>query len=158
MVPKMADEFRLDGLDQTMARFNELQKRAQKGAVRRSLRKAANVVRDAAKANAKQIDDPVTREKIWKNISTQSGKTRDKNTIKMRVGVRGGAAVNQHTKDADMSRLSGGDTRHWRFVEFGSVNNRAIPFMRPALAQNIQKATNVFCEEFKKEVLKEFNK
>lgn len=148
----MAEELRLEGLDQTMARFNELQKRAQKGAVRRSLRKAANVVRDAAKNNAKQIDDPVTREKIWKNISTQSGKTRDNNAIKMRVGVRGGAAVNQHSKDADMSRLSGGDTRHFRYIELGTVNTPATPFLRPALSSNINKATEKFIESFKAEI------
>ena len=35
-------------------------------------------------------------------------------------------------------KLSGGDTRHWRWVEFGSANTIAVPFMRPALARNIQ--------------------
>lgn len=150
----MNDTFRLDGLDDTMRNFATLKKNVQKNTVKRCLRRAANVVKDAAKNNAKMIDDPDTREKIWKNISTQAGKSTDPNSVIMRVGVRGGAAVNQHSKDADMNKLAGKDTRHWRFVELGSVNNRAVPFMRPALARNIDKATQVFCDEFKKEVLK----
>ncbi len=158
MVPKMSNSFQLHGIDETLNSFTRLKKVTQKNTVRRCLRRAANVVRDAARVNAKAIDDPDTREKIWKNTTTQSGKSTDPNVLIMRVGIRGGAAVNQHSKDADMSRLSGGDTRHWRFIEFGSANNRALPFMRTALSQNIHKATDVFCDEFKKEVLKELAK
>lgn len=120
--------------------------------VRRITRKAArqsmNIVRDAAKENAKRIDDPVTREKIFKNISTSAGKTRDKNTIKMRVGVRGGASFS----NPNPPNTSGGDTRHWRWIEFGKTGVPAVPFMRPALAMNIENVINKFSQVFVNEL------
>lgn len=120
--------------------------------VRRITRKAArqsmSIVRDAAKENAKRIDDPVTREKIFKNISTSAGKTRDKNTIKMRVGVRGGASFS----NPNPPNTSGGDTRHWRWIEFGKTGVPAVPFMRPALAMNIENVINKFSQVFVNEL------
>lgn len=35
---------------------------------------AMNIARDAARANAKALDDPITKEKIWKNIVTKQVK------------------------------------------------------------------------------------
>ena len=126
--------------------------------VRRITRKAArqsmNIVRDAAKENAKRIDDPVTREKIFKNISTSAGKTRDKNTIKMRVGVRGGASFSNRNPP----QTPGGDTRHWRFKEFPTSNSAATPFMRPALHNNVDLVTAKFTQVFNVELDKELDK
>jgi len=62
--------------------------------VRKASRQAMNLVRDAARNNAKSIDDPKTVEKIHKNITVQAGKTKDKNSIRMRVGIKGGAGQN----------------------------------------------------------------
>lgn len=62
----------------------------------------------------------------------------------MRVGVRGGASFS----DPNPPETSGGDTRHWRWVEFGSSHQPAIPFMRPALANNLEKVTTKFSESF----------
>ncbi|MFW1969366.1 HK97-gp10 family putative phage morphogenesis protein [Acinetobacter guillouiae] len=136
----MADiQFDIQGLEQLQSKLERLNNpRKVKSMVRKSLRQAANIVRDAARNNAKLIDDPETREKIWKNISVQAGKTRNPSDIKIRVGVRGGASFS----NPNPPNLSGGDTRHWRWVEFGSVNNPAAPFMRPALANNIQPVTD----------------
>ena len=111
---------------------------------RRAARQAMNIVRNAARENAKRIDNKATTEKIWKNISTQAGKTRSSRDIKMRVGVRGGASFsNPNPPDT-----SGGDTRHWRWVEFGSSHQPAIPFMRTDLSNNIQEVTTKFSEVF----------
>lgn len=130
--------------------------KAAKRIARRSARKAMNIVRDAARQNAKAIDDLDTDEMIWKNISTQGGKTRDRNAIKMRVGVRGGAKI-PYTNN-DENRRSGrvgksyqleGSTWYWRLVEFGTSRSLAFPFMRPALATNIDAVTTKFAEEFK---------
>ena len=118
------------------------------------MRKAMAIVRDAARANAKGLDDPETAEKIWKNIAIAAGKTRNQNEVVMRVGVRGGASFS----NPNPPNTSGGDTRHWRFIEFPSVNNPGTPFMRPALQNNIQAVTNSFAENFNKEIDKELAK
>lgn len=114
--------------------------------VRKASRQAMNLVRDAARNNAKSIDDPETVQKIHKNITVQAGKTKDKNSIVMRVGIKGGAGQNQYS--VSTAGLSGGDTRHWRFIEFGTSTIPAVPFMRPALANNIEAVIGRFSQSF----------
>lgn len=151
----MTVEFNIQGLEPVQERLKRLgNPRLIKNAARRSMRKAMAIVRDAARNNAKGIDDPETAEKIWKNIAIAAGKTRNPNEVVMRVGVRGGASFS----NPNPPNTPGGDTRHWRWLEFGSVHNPPTPFMRPALQNNIQAVTNSFAENFNKEIDKELAK
>lgn len=151
----MTVEVKIEGLDEVQEKLKRLgNPRLMKNAARRSMRKAMSIVRDAARNNAKGIDDPQTAEKIWKNIAIAAGKTRNPNEVIMRVGVRGGASFS----NPNPPNTSGGDTRHWRWIEFGSVHNPPTPFMRPALQNNIQAVTNSFAENFNKEIDKELAK
>ena len=151
----MSVEFNIEGLDEVQEKLKRLgNPRLMKNAARRSARKAMAIVRDAARSGAKAIDDPQTAEKIWKNIAIAAGKTKNPNVVVMRVGVRGGASFS----NPNPPNTSGGDTRHWRFIEFPSVNNPGTPFMRPALQNNIQAVTNSFAENFNKEIDKELAK
>ena len=151
----MSVEFNIEGLDEVQEKLKRLgNPRLMKNAARRSMRKAMAIVRDAARANAKGLDDPETAEKIWKNIAIAAGKTKDPNSVVMRVGVRGGASFS----NPNPPNTSGGDTRHWRWLEFGSVHNPPTPFLRPALQNNIQAVTNSFAENFNKEIDKELAK
>ena len=155
----MSVEFNIEGLDEVQEKLKRLANpRLIKNAARRSARKAMAIVRDAARANAKAIDDPKTAEKIWKNITIATGKTRNSNEVVMRVGVRGGAAQNANTDRAALSKLSGGITTYWRYLEFGSAKMPATPFMRPALQSNIQAVTNSFAQNFNTEIDKELAK
>lgn len=151
----MSVEFNIEGLDEVQEKLKRLANpRLMKNAARRSMRKAMSIVRDSARANAKTLDDPETAEKIWKNIAIAAGKTRNPNEVVMRVGVRGGASFS----NPNPPKTSGGDTRHFRWVEFGSANNPPTPFLRPALQNNIQAVTNSFAENFNKEIDKELAK
>ena len=151
----MSVEFNIEGLDEVQEKLKRLgNPRLMKNAARRSMRKAMAIVRDSARNAAKGLDDPETAEKIWKNIAIAAGKTRNQNEVVMRVGVRGGASFS----NPNPPNTSGGDTRHWRWLEFGSVHNPPTPFMRPALQNNIQAVTNSFSENFNKEIDKELAK
>lgn len=151
----MSVEFNIEGLDEVQEKFKRLgNARLIKNAARRSMRKAMAIVRDAARNNAKGIDDPETAEKIWKNIGIAAGKTRNPNEVVMRVGVRGGASFSNPNPPS----TSGGDTRHWRWIEFGSVHNPPVPFMRPALQNNIQAVMSSFAHNFNAEIDKELAK
>ena len=151
----MSIEVNIEGLDEVQEKLKRLgNPRLMKNAARRSMRKAMAIVRDSARNAAKGIDDPETAEKIWKNIAIAAGKTRNPNEVIMRVGVRGGASFS----NPNPPNTPGGDTRHWRFIEFPSVNNPGTPFMRPALQNNIQAVTNSFAENFNKEIDKELAK
>lgn len=151
----MSIEVNIEGLDEVQEKLKRLgNPRLMKNAARRSARKAMAIVRDSARSGAKAVDDPQTSEKIWKNIAIAAGKTRNPNEVIMRVGVRGGASFS----NPNPPNTSGGDTRHWRWLEFGSVHNPPTPFMRPALQNNIQAVTNSFAENFNKEIDKELAK
>lgn len=148
-------ELNIQGLDELNKKLKQLgNSKIAKRIARKAGRQAMNIVRDAACNNAKAIDDPQTADKIWKNISTQGGKTKNQNEVKIRVGVRGGASFS----NPNPPQLSGGDTRHWRWIEFGSSNNPAVPFMRPALENNISQVTTKFVDVFGTEIDKEIAK
>ena len=151
----MTVEVEITGMDEVERKLKALSNpRLAKNAARRSARKAMVIVRNAARNNAKAIDDKNSDEKIWKNIAIAAGKSRDANAIVMRVGVRGGASFSNPNPPS----LSGGDTRHWRWIEFGSVHNPPVPFMRPALENNIQAVTDSFAQNFSAELDKELAK
>ena len=147
----MAVELNIQGMDQLKRKLDQLSNpKKAKQIARKAARQAMNLVRDAARTNAKAIDDPETREKIHKNIVTQGGKSRNSNEVVIRVGVKGGASFSNPNPPS----LSGGDTRHWRWVEFGSSNNPAVPFMRPALSTNLDQITSKFVQVFDDEITK----
>lgn len=151
----MADT-KIHGLDAIKRKLEKLPKRLGNNAARRALRKGANVFRDAARVNAKQIDDPETREQIFKNISVASGGSkREKRVggVMVRVGVRGGARPTSGDNGAP-----GGNTTHWRFIEFGRSGARAQPFMRPAMNSAAGKAAEVAIAALNKEFDKELAK
>lgn len=149
----MAVELNIEGLDQLKRKLDQLSNpKKAKQIARKAGRQAMNLVRDAARTNAKAIDDPETREKIHKNIVTQGGKSRNSNEIVIRVGVKGGAGRNQHS--VSTAGLSGGDTRHFRYIEFGTSKIPATPFLRPSLSQNLDKVTTKFVQIFDAEITK----
>jgi len=140
---------------------------------RKAGRKAMKVVADAARNNALAIDDSETSSMIYKNIVVQSGKIRNKNAIKIRVGVKGGGEfwrINKHI--LRKSKFTGktvllpnphhttetNDTRYWWLVELGTKKTPAQPFMRLAFFNNLQKVTDIFCAEFNKEIDTELSK
>ena len=149
----MADiEFELRGAEETLNKLRGLAVRTQKRSVKRAARKAMAIVRNAARKNAKAIDDKESADKIWKNIAMVESAKAGKRVggVVMKVGVKGGASFNRNS--TGNASLSGGDTRHWRFIELGTVNNQATPFMRPALRENIQQVTDTFMTELNNEI------
>ena len=143
--------FVIEGLEDALRKMDEMTKNVAKKHVKKALRAAAKPVLQSAKDNAKKIDDPKTSEKIWKNISVAAGKSKNKDVIVMRVGIRGGASYSNPTPP----NTSGGDTRYWRFVEFPTAHSTATPFMRPALYNNINQVTARFATVFNEDLDKE---
>ncbi|MBJ9954370.1 hypothetical protein I5735_15155, partial [Acinetobacter baumannii] len=91
--------------------------------------------------------------------------------VMMKVGIRGGAKSYVKSKDNVRKGLAGkkyktdgdkqnpgGDTFYWRFLEFGTQNMIARPFMRPSLQNNVNTITNNFAGIFSTEIDKELAK
>lgn len=146
----MADgvDFSLTGIDELRGRLDEVKTDIRLKGGRFALRKAANLIRDAAKKNAARHNDPETGRSIDQNIAVRFSSRRFKYTgdVMFRVGVMHGAEL--PGKNEDVEEGAGGPTPHWRLIEFGTEKMRADPFMRPALADNINTATSEFLKQY----------
>ena len=155
--------FVIEGLEDALRKMDEMTKNVAKKHVKKALRAAAKPVLQSAKDNAKKIDDPKTSEDISKNIVVRAGKTGDKNSIKLRVGVKDGGQFWRKNKkvqrkgkprqDNPNYTFLANDTRHFGLVELGTAKTKAQPFLRPALEDNVQTATEAFADQIKKDIL-----
>lgn len=156
--------FKVNGLDELEAKLKKLANpKLIRNAARRALRRGANVVAAAAKRNAGSIDDPKTRNSIQKNIAVRGGgskRERRAGGAMMRVGIRGGARNMSKYGEFKGSGSSnpGGDTFYWRFLEFGTSQISARPFMRNAMAQSADQAVSTIAKAANVELDKEIAK
>lgn len=156
----MADSvsFQIHGLDSLLGKLENLKYETKKKGGRSALRKAAQLVRDMARVNARQVDDRASPEKIYENIVERWNGRLNKRTgdLGFRIGVLGGArdysAYGEITTGKSATGNPGGDTFYWRFVEFGTERTAARPFMRTALEQGAAAATDKFVAEYEKAV------
>lgn len=142
-------QFSLTGVDDLVTTLNNVTYETKRKGGRAALRKAAQVVRDAAKRNAAGLDDPATGRQISANISERWNGRLFKRTgdLGFRVGVQHGAVIREKGNPDSGSK---GPTPHWRLLELGTEKMRAQPFMRPALENNIGLATDTFIREYEK--------
>ncbi len=120
-----------------------------------ALRKAAQVIRNQVRINAKSLDDKATPEDISANIVERWNSRRYKSTgeLAFRIGVLGGARQPKKTiGELQDNTNAGGVTYYWRFLEFGTEKMAARPFMRPSVEQSAQRATDTFIDQFNKSV------
>ena len=141
----------MEGLDEVLANIAALgNPKATKKAATKAARKAMNVVRKQVATNAKAIDDPNSPTKVWKNVKTKAKKSRNKEEIIMQVGLKGGAKKPEgNVPDS---------TWYWRFVELGTSNMPAQPFLRVALYNNAREVEQIFISSFNEEIMKEINR
>ena len=141
-------EVKLRGFEGVARRMREMPTKLQRKGLRKAARAAMAPVRDAARASARQFDDPSSPRQIWKNIVVQEATRmgRKEGGVVMRVGVRGGARKSENTG------TPGGDTWYWRLLEFGTQKMRARPFLRPALENNAQKVADDLAAVLKDEI------
>lgn len=144
-------QFSILGLDSLLGKFESISYDLKRKGGRSSLRKAANIVVEAAKQNAGALDDPSSGRRIADNVVIRWNGRLFKYTgdLGFRVGVLQGAKI---SKKGNPDDGSGGPTPHWRLLEFGTQKMRAQPFMRRALSENINKVTSTFITEYEKAI------
>lgn len=147
----------IQGLDGVLKKMRAIGPALAKKGARTALRKGANIVRDDAKRRV-PVGEPAVhiRDEIEVRFSSRTFKrTGD---VMFRVGVKGGAKKYvDEKKNRRLGRVGkdyegGGSVYYWRFVEFGTVKMAARPFMRPALAENVDKVTSVVVTELNKAI------
>lgn len=147
----MADgvEYKLTGVDELLGKLESITDDMKRKGGRAALRKAANVIANRAKANARRLDDPETGRSIADNIAVRwNGREFKRNgNLGFRIGVMHGAVLKRHPDKAKNA-----PTPHWRLLEFGTENMRAQPIMRPAAENGAEEAMNTFVEEYGKSI------
>lgn len=147
----MADgvEYKLTGVDELLGKLDSITDDMKRKGGRAALRKAANVIANRAKANARRLDDPETGRSIADNIAVRwNGREFKRNgNLGFRIGVLHGAVLKRHPDKAKNA-----PTPHWRLLEFGTENIRAQPIMRPAAENGAEEAMNTFVEEYGKSI------
>jgi len=151
-------ESHIEGLEALQSKLQTIGVDMQKKGGRAALRAAARVVRNKAIDGAQTIDDADSRESIAKNIverwNGRVNKQSGGDDLAFRVGVLGGAR--DYSKQGEIKTGKnakgnpGGDTFHWRFVEFGTEKMAAHPFMRPALESSGGDVVDTFVKEYDK--------
>ncbi|MBR7534351.1 HK97 gp10 family phage protein [Klebsiella michiganensis] len=147
----MADgvEYKLTGVDELLGKLDSITDDMKRKGGRAALRKAANVIANRAKANARRLDDPETGRSIADNIAVRwNGREFKRNgNLGFRIGVLHGAVLKRHPDKAKNA-----PTPHWRLLEFGTENIRAQPIMRAAAENGAEEAMNTFVEEYGKSI------
>lgn len=161
----MSNDLVLSGVDEVLGKFASITDDVKYRGGRSALRKAANLIRNAAAENASAVDDPGTANSIPLNVASRwNGRLwKSKGDLGFRIGVLGGARQYFDTRENRRKRRAGstyvtdgsknnpgGDTHYWRHIEFGTQFIPAKPFMRRALAENVQAATDMFLKEYQK--------
>lgn len=121
----------------------------------RAMRKGAAIVRNAAQTKAKEFDRADTPNKVWKEVTvrTNSSLGRKNGGYALSVGVKGGARrYTNNARNRGMGRVGQsyegpGKVYYWRFLEFGTKKMKAQPFMRPALADNVEAVIDAVADD-----------
>lgn len=111
-------------------RLNDVVDKVAKKALRGAVRKGMNKVRKVARENA-----PKDTGLLDENFALMT-RTRMSEVI-AKIGIRGGARENDTTPF------------YFRFVELGTKDMQAKPFLRPALENNAQAVLDTVVEELK---------
>lgn len=116
----MADGATIEGLDGVLDAMAKLENKVQKKAVNKALRAGAKPIQTAARRNAREIDDPTTGEKIYRQITARALTKRQVHALGADAGV-GVGVLQTH-----------GVYHYAWFLEEGTAHTKAEPFMRPA--------------------------
>ncbi|ELY4571741.1 HK97-gp10 family putative phage morphogenesis protein [Franconibacter daqui] len=115
------------------------------------------VLRDATRAGAEVLREEVIQRapertgKMKKNVVILTQKARRRGEISSGVHIRG---VNPRTGNSDntMKADNPRNAFYWRFVELGTVNMPAHPFVRPAFDTRQEQAAQVAMERMNRAI------
>lgn len=145
MAATNSTSFRITGIQQVSKNIQQFEADMQSKMLRPAVRKGMAVVRNDAIQRAVRIDDPRTPNKIADHIHLKTYWQKDRKTMSASVGVAGGARYRRGDK-AD------GKVTYFRYVEFGTERSRALPFLRPALANNTNRVLQEFIFELQRQM------
>ena len=133
----MADELRIQGLDEAIKTLKQLPDRIRKKHLGAAMRLGARIIVNDARKRV-----PVDTGFIKKNITQKSSSRRvGDRAYRVSVGVNNDIKKSglQGTSTKNKTGLTGfanAPSYYWRFLEFGTSKMQARPFIRPAGEEN----------------------
>lgn len=130
----MADTKNLTGFKELAEKLKQLPKKVAKNGLRRAVSSGAAIVRNDARKRAPVATGEMKRDIMMKREKDKQG------------GSTTGAVYSVYVRSGKKSRLAGKkrdverDSFYWKFVEFGTKDMPAQPFMRPAFEANKDEA------------------
>ena len=139
---------RVDGLAALGERMRGLSAKVANRVSGRATSRAASIVKKAAKDNIRRSPSIVTGSLLDAVIMKKLGKSQTSLTSEHIVTVR-------RRKTGRKTKTKQPTAPHASFVEFGTVNMPAEPYLRPALSRNIQPAIQAMKDALEAGIIKE---
>jgi len=153
---------RVEGLRDTQAALGDLSKSLARGVLRRVLAKAGKPIADRARSLA-----PVDTGELRDSIAVSTKLSNPVGKSEFAAAMRSGAGVGAATAALRSARraaagdglsaevyVGAGPLPQAHLVEFGSVNNQAKPFLRPAWDEKRDEALTIIGNELGGEIQK----
>ncbi|WP_312327929.1 HK97-gp10 family putative phage morphogenesis protein [Stenotrophomonas sp.] len=146
----------MDGLDGLLQSLRQLPKELQGKPLRTGMRKGGNLIRDEARRRAPRASGFLAQQIV---VRRASAKDRRKAGVGpggeyFTVGVRTGKKVKyantkRNRRQGRVGKLyeQSGWAHYWRFLEFGTKNMRARPFLTPAAEARGPQTAQVVIDE-----------
>lgn len=152
----MAESVRVDGLEGLLQSLRQLPKELQGKPLQSGMRKGGNLIRDEARRRAPRASGFLAKQIV---VRRAAAKDRRKAGVGpggeyFTVGVRTGKTVKYANTKRNRQQGRGGKlyeqsgwAYYWRFLEFGTKNMRAKPFLTPAAEARGPQAAQVMIDE-----------
>lgn len=153
----MADEIKLDGLDALKATLARLPGVLEEKVLRAALRAGAQVIRKDAQARVKVLQEatPYREPGTVRDAITVRRSKQDKLGVFIGIKPLGKKQIAAFKKDGGAAgSRNPDDPFYWIFLEFGTANMPAAPFLRPAFEAKKFAALRRFEEFAKRRVVK----
>lgn len=152
----MAEQVSIQGLDGLLRSLREAPKAIQGRAVQAGMRKGGNVIRDDARRRAPKATGFMASQIVTRRANSKSrqragvGRSGEYFTVGVKTGRRrkyANTKRNQRHGRTGKTYVDRGWAYYWRFVEFGTKNMRASPFLTPAGEAKGPEAAQVVIDE-----------
>lgn len=152
----MAEQVSIQGLDGLLRSLREAPKAIQGRAVQAGMRKGGNVIRDDARRRATKATGFMASQIVTRRANSKSrqragvGRGGEYFTVGVKTGRRRKYAnTKRNRRRGRVGKVyeESGWAYYWRFVEFGTKNMRASPFLTPAGETKGPEAAQVIIDE-----------
>ncbi|WP_295573901.1 HK97-gp10 family putative phage morphogenesis protein [uncultured Stenotrophomonas sp.] len=152
----MAEQVSIQGLDGLLRSLREASEAIQGRAVQAGMRKGGNVIRDDARRRAPKASGFMTSQIVTRRANAKGrqragvGQGGEYFTVGVKTGRRRKYAnTKRNRRRGRVGKVyeESGWAYYWRFVEFGTKNMRASPFLTPAGETKGPEAAQVIINE-----------